>query len=514
MVKKFFRKIFKKKDPSEIIEEEKVVSSLDADESEPDIDESGKLDELSSDHLDEQGTDTFSVQELDLFNDEDDLTLSPDDLEDLPDLPPEVIKAIKENSSKPTFKSQNTDQQDLEEFEFNNDEDEKFEYKEEEEEEEFDFTEIKTFKKDPKTENRDEVPFDFNELKVDLPSDSHNIFQKYKLIITNLFWKIRNTNQNKSISTQAFLSPKRKSQAHYLFVTLFVVASCYYSGKTISYLLGGVSTSKSKSNHANFKKFKKSSELAKLEKLNPLGALTTAKKPDKTEKKEPKKIVINEKQICDKSSKKSSLNIGIETVIVLQDRVKSIASVQIRNKDQYVREGDKIDGMAIIGSINLDKVIFRNLKNGNCEYLEPPKKKKSPSLNKNFSKIKIHPAEKAKEFISDDPNIKVEGNKYKIDSSIRNDLMDNITDVLSQARAIQIKNSDGSLSFKIVEITPGSIYSKLNIQENDVITKINGERIENLNEIMSLFGRIKDLKSLDLGIERDGIENDFQYSFE
>ena len=204
----------------------------------------------------------------------------------------------------------------------------------------------------------------------------------------------------------------------------------------------------------------------------------------------------------------------IDTLIVLQDRVKSIASVQIRNKDQYVREGDKIDGMAIIGAISLDKLIFRNLQNGSCEYIQAPVKKASTKLNKTFSKVKIHPAEKAKEFISDDPNIKVEGNKYKIDSSIRNDLLDNITDVLSQARAIQIKNSDGSISFKIVEIIPGSIYSKLNIQENDVITKINGEKIENLNEIMSLFGRIKDLKNLDLGIERDGIENDFQYSFE
>ena len=65
-----------------------------------------------------------------------------------------------------------------------------------------------------------------------------------------------------------------------------------------------------------------------------------------------------------------------------------------------------------------------------------------------------------------------------------------------------------------MEITPGSIYSKLNIQENDVIKKINGEPINNLNEIMSLFGRIKDLKNLGLGIERDGIENEFEYSFE
>ena len=198
----------------------------------------------------------------------------------------------------------------------------------------------------------------------------------------------------------------------------------------------------------------------------------------------------------------------------MQDRVKSIASVQIRNKDQYIREGDKIDGMAIIGAIDNDRIIFRNLKNGNCEFIESKNIKSNNKTNKTFSKVKIHSADKAKNLLPADPNIQVDGNKFKINSSIRSELMDNITDVLSQARAIQIKNSDGSLAFKIVEIVPGSIYSKLNIQENDVITKINGQKIENLNEIMSLFGRIKDLKNLDLGIERDGIENDFQYSFE
>ena len=128
--------------------------------------------------------------------------------------------------------------------------------------------------------------------------------------------------------------------------------------------------------------------------------------------------------------------------------------------------------------------------------------------------MKVHPPERRADLIPPDSNITVDGNKYKIDKKIRSELMDNIPDVLSQARAIQVKNSDGSISFKIVEIVPGSIYSKLNIQENDIITKINGKKIENLNEIMSLFGRIKDLNNLDLGIERDGIENDFQYSFE
>ena len=93
-------------------------------------------------------------------------------------------------------------------------------------------------------------------------------------------------------------------------------------------------------------------------------------------------------------------------------------------------------------------------------------------------------------------------------------MLSNISEVLTQARAIQMKNPDGSLKFKITDITPGSIYSKLNIQNNDIITKINGSNIENLNEVMSMFGRIKDISNLSITIDRNGIESDFEYQFD
>ena len=72
----------------------------------------------------------------------------------------------------------------------------------------------------------------------------------------------------------------------------------------------------------------------------------------------------------------------------IQDRVKSIASVQIRNKDQYIREGDKIDGMAIIGAIDNDRIIFRNLKMAIASSYESKNNKSNNKTNKTFSKVK------------------------------------------------------------------------------------------------------------------------------
>lgn len=489
MVKKFFRKIFKKDVPQPNDGQDNQHSSL------------SQNHDFSSDN---QGDEDLFSEEVNLDSnfstDEFDQLPTPnqiDDLPDLPDLPKEVLKAIQESSVQETpheFSAEDSDDGD-----------------------EFNFTEIKPVHqglKNDKDEMGDEINFEFNELKVDLPKLSKK--NKVSAIFHSLQELIKNLNPqiHQDQSSLSFLNSHKKTQIHQIFVIILISCTCYYSGKLIAYLLGGqevieIANISSKSLPKN----KTREEITNLEKLNPFDALLTSKKPEDIEKNTPKKIVIDENKICEKSTKNSSLKIEIETVIVLQDRIKSIAAIKVKNKSQYIREGEKIEGMARIGAINLDKVIFRNLQNGFCEYIATPDIKKT-NENKTFAKMKIHPAEKAKEFLPTDPNIKVDGNNYKIDSKIRNEILENITDVLSQARAVQIKNSDGSLSFKIVEIVPGSIYSKLNIQENDIITKINGDKIDNLNDVMSLFGRIKDLKNLELGIERDGIENDFQYSFE
>ncbi len=494
MVKKFFRKFLNKKHKTD-----ESVNGQNIEKEAPNNDDLGEQDvyEVDTNANEEELTPHSDVQipEEPLGDLDEDEELP--DLEDLPDLPPEVLSAIKESSQHPE------NQKNIEE-----------------ESEEFNFTEIKTDHQyqDAHETNQDEepIPFDFNEIKVDLPSTNKkprlkNIINFLKERLTSSIFLKKNVNGK----TPEFNTPYTRNIAHQLFMVTLVLITSYYSGKISSYLLGGGNHPPSLDTSFNPKSSSQDSQIRKLENLNPLKALSTVKKPDKRKTPKRQKVVVDEKKVCEESSIKSTLKLKVDTVIVLQDRVKSIASVQLRNKKgSYLREGDKLEGIAIIGAINLDKVIFRNLQNGKCEYLAPPKKRKQTSSRNSFSKLKIHSPDKAKELIPTDPNIKVEGNNYKIDKSIRNELLDNITDVLSQARAIQIPNSDGSISFKIVEIVPGSIYSKLNISENDVITKINGKKIENLNEIMNLFGRIKNLKSLELGIERDGIENDFQYSFE
>ena len=104
------------------------------------------------------------------------------------------------------------------------------------------------------------------------------------------------------------------------------------------------------------------------------------------------------------------------------------------------------------------------------------------------------------------------GNKFNIQKSLIDEKMKDIGSTLTQARAVQMTNPDGSLSFKMTEIDPGGIFPYLGVQDGDIITAINGKPITNLNEVMALFGRIKNLDQLSLGIKRDGAESTQEYS--
>ncbi|MBT3234540.1 MAG: hypothetical protein HN353_01165 [Bdellovibrionales bacterium] len=215
---------------------------------------------------------------------------------------------------------------------------------------------------------------------------------------------------------------------------------------------------------------------------------------------------------CLTASKKSTLPIKFGTSVVLQDTVKSVVSVQVRGNSKLLRlrEGDKIKQMAKIGRITGDRLILKNINSGKCEYVER-KKKSSPRR-----KLKIISAEQGKKIADSyhQEGIENVGNRFKIKKKLRDNMLKDIGKILTQARAIQIKNPDGTLSFKMVEIEPGSIYNQLNITDGDIITAINGKKIDSLNEIMNMFGKISDIENMQITLKRNGGQEVLDYTFE
>ena len=213
---------------------------------------------------------------------------------------------------------------------------------------------------------------------------------------------------------------------------------------------------------------------------------------------------------CEQAQQASSLPIKLVNTIVLQDTVKSLASVQIRgDRDlQEVREGEQISNLAKIFKITRLEILVKNLESGVCESIASEKGREtrspisvmSPSQSRQF---------KANKKMSGIDNV---GNKFAIQKGLLDEKMKDIAQILTQARAIKIQNPDGTISFKLTEMDPEGLFPYLGLQDQDIITSINGKPIYDMNEVMGLFSRIKNLDNLQLGIKREGSDSVQEYS--
>ncbi len=223
-----------------------------------------------------------------------------------------------------------------------------------------------------------------------------------------------------------------------------------------------------------------------------------------------KKNAVADKK-CDEAQQRSSLPIKLLNTVVLQDSVKSIASVQIRGERelQELRVGDQISTFAKIFKISRLEILVKNLESGMCESISSDLKNSMSS-----SPISVMTPAQSRDYKANKklPGIENNGNKFAISKTLLDEKLKDIAAVLTQAKAVKIQNPDGSLSFKMTELDPQGIFPYLGIQDQDIITSINGKPIYDMNEVMLLFGRIKGLDNLSLGIKRDGSESVQDYT--
>ncbi len=213
---------------------------------------------------------------------------------------------------------------------------------------------------------------------------------------------------------------------------------------------------------------------------------------------------------CDSAEQASSLPIKLVNTIVLQDAVKSLASVQVRGDRvlQEIREGEQISNLAKIFKITRLEILVKNLENGICETITSEKAREVRSP------ISVMTPEQSRQFKQTKklPGIENAGNKFTITKTLLDEKLKDIGSILTQARAVKIQNPDGTLAFKMTEMDPQGIFPYLGLQDQDIITSINGKPIYDLNEVMGLFARIKNMDKLQLGVKREGSESMLDYN--
>lgn len=297
------------------------------------------------------------------------------------------------------------------------------------------------------------------------------------------------------------LARSSREMIHKIFMVTLVGTASYTTGKITALYFSSAPELKSKKDFSDVigsKDIFNPAILAQVKSSDPFktkGVITT------------KKVVVEQK--CLDAKQKSRLPIQLVNTIVLQDSVKSVASVEVANNSTQLslREGDLIKSYAKISKIKRHEILIKNLENGICERIVS----KNQDLTK--SQISLMPRASAKKFIQARKikGIDNDGNKFSISKKLLDEKIKDLSSILTQARAIKIQNPDGTIAFKMTELDPEGLFPTLGLQDQDIITSINGSPIYDMNEVMTLFARIKNLDKLQLGIKRSGMESTLDY---
>jgi hypothetical protein len=162
-------------------------------------------------------------------------------------------------------------------------------------------------------------------------------------------------------------SPYSRGRIHSFFIILLVVSITYMLGKNLA-LLFNKNPPIIKNVRSN--QFPIERVNTSLQDINKIAStnLFNIKETDKSNITIVKKDI--ESIVCTDADRPTALQIKLLDTIVLQDSVKSVASVQVRGSAELmnVREGEKLDEMAEVSKIDRMKLILKNLQTGDCEY--------------------------------------------------------------------------------------------------------------------------------------------------
>lgn len=201
----------------------------------------------------------------------------------------------------------------------------------------------------------------------------------------------------------------------------------------------------------------------------------------------------------------SSLPIGLMGTIVHSNPAKSIATIQLKAKNQTLpySVGREIENFAKLEKVERTKIIIRNLNNNRLEFVE---------MKIDGGKISFGASKPAAPAASNDV-VQAAPNKFEINRADVLKYTNDMASVLQQAAMAPRRGANGEIEcFKFLSIQPGSIYTRLGFQNGDCLKAVNGEKIDSPAKAMEMYNALKQSNSINLSFERDGKDTENGYN--
>ena len=189
----------------------------------------------------------------------------------------------------------------------------------------------------------------------------------------------------------------------------------------------------------------------------------------------------------------TKLNLTLKGVLaaVPMELASAIIAQGKSGKEDIYSVGDKMPGGVLVKEIHPEHVVLE--RNGRQEILKLQK----------ISGVSLNSANKTG---YNSPARRSTGGAAETLTNIRKDILKNPTSFADYALPVIVKEKGKQVGYRLKPQDKGGLLSELGLQETDVITQINGVRLDKPQNGISALRKLSTAKSINIVVKRDGAE--------
>ena len=221
---------------------------------------------------------------------------------------------------------------------------------------------------------------------------------------------------------------------------------------------------------------------------------------------EPSKPVITSEAV------KTRLPLRIKGILYTSDPKSGLISLTLTTKNltKNYSVGSSLFKQAlpsvILSEIYPKKIIFFN--KGQKEYLEldPTTKKPESSFTR---KVKKKPSLSNDNYEED--GFKREGQSITVTEEYRQKLLTTeFAKILRDVRALPYKDASNTIiGYRLSQLKQGSIFDKVGLKDNDIVTEINGVQLGNASQAIRYLQSLRNKNEVQMEVMRNGKKQEF-----
>jgi general secretion pathway protein C len=212
-------------------------------------------------------------------------------------------------------------------------------------------------------------------------------------------------------------------------------------------------------------------------------------------------VRLNDGPAAEEGLVRSSLRVKLlGTLLSNEDQWSTAALQELDNhRARSVRVGDELLGARVV-SIERKRIIVSN--NGRDEFIDG---ESQPGLATSTPVRPPPGSPMGPAAVSDASGIRATGeHSYEIPGTELQGALSRLDQLTMQARAMPAMENGQVVGFKLAAIRQGSLYTKIGLQNGDVLRRINGLTLDSPEKALEAFAKLRESKHIQLDIDRGG----------